>query len=113
MSVDSEDFEHAGLNCRITKTRQRHWCGYVECPDDLGPVRWTSDYDSKHNDVLRPEVEVWGGITYGPDQSGWVGFDDAHARPRAGAPRRRLRQGGRPRGDQAPRRADRRTRGTG
>jgi hypothetical protein len=22
---------------------------------------------------------VWGGITYGPDDDGWVGFDDAHS----------------------------------
>jgi len=31
-------------------------------------------------EVHSPEVDVHGGITYGPDEDGWVGFDDAHAR---------------------------------
>ena len=73
-------FNHVGLACKIVKTNLGHWCGYVQIPDDLGPVRWTTDYDSKHNEVLEAEVDVWGGITYGPDDEGWVGFDDAHAR---------------------------------
>jgi hypothetical protein len=75
-----EQFSHADLDCRIVKKRMGHWCGYVQTPDDLGPVRWTSDYDSKHEEVLDAEVDVWGGITYGPTDDGWVGFDDAHSR---------------------------------
>jgi hypothetical protein len=77
---DTERFSHAGLSCRIVQMDMGHWCGYVQIPDDLGPVRWTSDYDSKHDEVLEAEVDIWGGITYGPDDDGWVGFDDAHAR---------------------------------
>jgi hypothetical protein len=77
---DTERFTHAGLSCKIVHQDLGHWCGYVQIPDDLGPVRWTSDYDSKHNEVIDAEVDVWGGITYGPDDDGWVGFDDAHAR---------------------------------
>lgn len=75
-----EDFEHAGLECKIIKTDMGHWCGYVRRPEAAEPVRWTSDYDSKHDVLLEAEVEVWGGITYGPDEDGWVGFDDAHSR---------------------------------
>ena len=78
--TDKERFKHAGLNCEIIKTKMGHWCGYVQIPDDLGPVRWRADYDSKHDNILEPEVDVWGGITYGPNDEGWVGFDDAHAR---------------------------------
>jgi len=77
---DVERFEQAGLNCKIIRTDLGHWCGYVQIPDGLGPIRWTFDYDSKHNEVLDAEVDVWGGITYGPDGDGWVGFDDAHSR---------------------------------
>jgi len=79
---DTEQFTHADLNCKIVQTDMGHWCGYVQIPDDddLGPVRWTSDYDSKHGEVLDAEVDAWGGITYGPDDDGWVGFDDAHSR---------------------------------
>ena len=76
---DSERFSHAGLDCKIVQMRQGHWCGYVRRPEDVEPVRWTSDYNSKQDDVIDAEVEVWGGITYGPDEDGWVGFDDAHA----------------------------------
>jgi hypothetical protein len=75
-----EQFKHAGLDCKIINQELGHWCGYVQIPDALGPVRWTSDYDSKHDEVLEAEVEVWGGVTYGPDEDGWVGFDDAHSR---------------------------------
>lgn len=74
------EFEHAGLNCRLVRQDLGHWCGYVQRPDDAEPVRWTSDYDSKHDRVIDAEVDVWGGITYGPDEDGWVGFDDAHSR---------------------------------
>lgn len=77
---DTERFDHAGLECKILQTDLGHWCGYVRIPDDLGPVRWTSDYNSKHDEVIEAEVDVWGGITYGPDDDGWVGFDDAHSR---------------------------------
>jgi hypothetical protein len=76
----TEQFRHAGLDCEIVRQDRGHWCGYVQIPVGLGPVRWTSDYDSKHEEVLAAEVDVWGGITYGPDDEGWVGFDDAHAR---------------------------------
>jgi len=76
----TERFTHADLDCKIVQTSMGHWCGYVQIPNDLGPVRWTSDYDSKHDEVLDAEVDVWGGITYGPDDDGWVGFDDGHAR---------------------------------
>lgn len=79
-SADTERFKHGGLDCKVIRMNQGHWCGYVQIPDDLGPVRWTSDYDSKYDEILEAEVDVWGGITYGPDDDGWVGFDDAHAR---------------------------------
>jgi hypothetical protein len=75
-----ERFTHADLSCKIVRTDLGHWCGYVRRPEDVEPIRWTSDYDSKHDDTLDAEVDVWGGITYGPDEDGWVGFDDAHAR---------------------------------
>jgi hypothetical protein len=77
----AEHFEHAGLDCKIVKTSLGHWCGYVRRPESVEPVRWMSDYDSKHDEVLDAEVDVWCGITYGPDADGWVGFDDAHATP--------------------------------
>lgn len=78
--MSSEEFKHVGLDCKVVKTDMGHWCGYVRRPEDVEPVRWTSDYDSKHDEVIDAEVDVWGGVTYGPDDDGWVGFDDAHAR---------------------------------
>jgi len=76
----SNEFRHAGLDCKIVKTSLGHWCGYVRRPEEVEPIRWTSDYDSKHGTVLKAEIDVWGGVTYGPDEDGWVGFDDAHSR---------------------------------
>lgn len=77
--MTTEHFTHEGLNCKMIRHAQvGHWCGYVQVPESVGPVRWTSDYDSKHDEILDAEVDVWGGITYGPDSENWVGFDDAH-----------------------------------
>jgi len=73
------EFEHAGLDCYTIQTDMGHYCGYVQRPEDVEPVRWTPDYDSKHEEILEAEVEVFGGVTYGPDDEGWVGFDDGHA----------------------------------
>jgi len=75
----TERFTHADLDCKIVQTSMGHWCGYVQIPN-VGPVRWTSDYDSKHDEVVDAEIDVWCGVTYGPDDDGWVGFDDAHSR---------------------------------
>jgi len=79
-SSEVERWTHAELDCKIVKQDMGHWCGYVRRPDDVEPVRWQSDYDSKHGEILEAEVDVWGGITFGPDEDGWIGFDDAHAR---------------------------------
>jgi len=73
------EFRHAGLDCKIVRTDMGHWCGYVRIPDNTGPVRCTSDYDIKSGEHLNADVDVWGGVTYGPDSDGWVGFDDAHS----------------------------------
>jgi hypothetical protein len=73
-------FEHAGLDCKLVKQNLGHWCGYVQRPEAVEPLRWRGEYDEKHDEVKEAEIEVWGGVTYGPDGNGWVGFDDAHAR---------------------------------
>lgn len=78
--TDREEFRHAELDCKIIKTEMGHWCGYVRRPEAVETVRWTSDYDSKHDEILDAEVDVWGGVTYGPDEERWVGFDDGHSR---------------------------------
>lgn len=77
--IPSEHFAHEGLDCKIVHTNMGHWCGYVRRPEAVEPVRWTSDFDSDYDELFEAEVDVWGGITYGPDEEGWVGFDDAHA----------------------------------
>ena len=39
------------------------------------------DCDHPWNDIYRAqeEISVHGGVTYGPDENGWVGFDTLHA----------------------------------
>lgn len=46
------------------------WCGYVNLPDDH-PWRRMAQEDIP--------VRVHGGLTYGPDGDGWIGFDMMHA----------------------------------
>lgn len=72
-------FTHCGLECKVVKQDLGHWCGYVKRPESVEPVRWRGQWDNKNDELHESEVDVWGGVTYGPDDEGWVGFDDAHA----------------------------------
>lgn len=64
-----EEWEENGVPCRVMKHPMGHYMGYVkvDAPDDL-PMEYGY-----------PDVEAPGGITYGPDEDGWIGFDTAHA----------------------------------
>lgn len=77
--TEAEHFTHEGLDCKIVSRTGGYWCGYVRRPEGVEPVRWTSEYDANTDEVVDADVDVWGGITYGPDEDGWVGFDDAHS----------------------------------
>lgn len=59
-------FNHAGLDCVVLNMKDRHYCGYVKTPFD-GHFKEFEDY-----------VDVHGGLSYGLDEDGWVGFDTAH-----------------------------------
>ena len=50
-------------------TEMGHRCGYVKLPE--GHLCRDMDYD----DI---PIEVHGGLTYGPSENGWVGFDCGH-----------------------------------
>lgn len=75
----NEVFQHENLDCKIIRVDLGHYCGYVRRPEDIEPVQWRQDYDHVDDEIIEADVDVWGGITYGPDDDGWVGFDDAHA----------------------------------
>lgn len=75
---DTEHFTHEGLDCKIVTPTGGYWCGYVRRPEAVEPVRWRSEYDDDNDEVIDAEVDVWGGVTYGPGEDGWVGFDDHH-----------------------------------
>jgi hypothetical protein len=89
-----------GLNCAIMwGGRMGHFNGYVQLPPHSAdrvlaevyeivdreeraefreqhglppePTSWTSGYDAL-------DVDAPGGLTYGPNEDGWVGFDTAH-----------------------------------
>jgi len=53
--------------------RPAHFCGYVKT--NFGPA-WS--YDDIRG-YLGGLVDAHGGLTYGVDENGWVGFDCAHA----------------------------------
>lgn len=73
------DWTHRGIRCAIYNIRERHYCGYVQMPEELvGEIRTVSTYDEIVG-VIEADLNVNGGITYGPDDDGWVGFDTAHS----------------------------------
>lgn len=74
-----KEWTHRGLECELKKNRLGHFTGYVRVPDDrLGEVRFHSSVDELDGHTP-PDVEAPGGITYGPDDEGVIGFDTAHA----------------------------------
>jgi hypothetical protein len=77
--MTTKRFTHAGLQCKVVKTPAGHWCGYVKVLGSLSSVQWRQDYDHGSGELVPVDVDVHGGITYGLDDEGWVGFDDAHA----------------------------------
>lgn len=85
---------HAGLNCAIYWGRSS-FNGYVQLP----PGHVEREFAEAYTEVKRQDFEaepdpLWrrfipsgydlvsaeahGGLTYGPDEQGWVGFDTAH-----------------------------------
>jgi hypothetical protein len=68
-----ETWTHSGLRCRVVKLGMGHYCGYVRSMFD---DRWTcEDFHGWPHSL----IEVHGGLTYGVDEDGWLGFDCAHA----------------------------------
>lgn len=69
-----------GLEC-VIRAGLASLNGYVRLPED-SPDRLFGEAaeaaDQPGYDLLS-EVDVHGGLTYGPDEHGWVGFDTAHA----------------------------------
>lgn len=58
-----------GLVCAVGRNPLSTLNGYVQLPDEH-PLRFRSD--------LKDIVSVHGGITWGPDDDGWVGWDTLH-----------------------------------
>lgn len=78
-TVVLEDWTHEGIRCALYRIRESHYCGYVQMPEGLvGEIRTRSNYDELDG-FIEPDIEAHGGVTYGPDDDGWIGFDTAHA----------------------------------
>ena len=61
-------WEHEGIECAILHhPRFPHCNGYARLPDALAGCD------------VEELFEIHGGINYGPDEEGWIGFDTAHA----------------------------------
>lgn len=77
MSIEDTDALKDGTahGCRfkVIQTDMGHFCGYVRT--NLGPG-WHYDDLMGFPHTL---IEAHGGLTYGPDEDGWLGFDCAHA----------------------------------
>lgn len=67
-------WKYWGRECKIVKNPIGHYCGYVKTliGDEL-------NHPSDRLYEIYKIAEVHGGITYGPDNDGWIGFDTGHA----------------------------------
>lgn len=76
-----ERWNHNGVECAISPSPMGGMNGYIQIPKDArqssGPPspehHWLSAED------LEDSLHCHGGITYGPDEEGWLGFDTGHA----------------------------------
>lgn len=68
---------HRTKRCKVVKNEVGHWCGYTQT--SLRGFMDTDLYDHGGHEAVRI-LSVHGGLTYGPDDNGWVGFDCGHAR---------------------------------
>lgn len=69
-------WRHEGRPCVIVNVRGTHYCGYSrtylrDLSHDV-----TSKY-SEHGDIILFDIN--GGLTYGPDECNFVGFDCGHS----------------------------------
>lgn len=68
----TQAWEHQGLLCAINAGSMSNFNGYVQLPEGHP---WQI-LDLQHDDG---DIEVHGGITFGPHASKWIGFDTNHA----------------------------------
>jgi hypothetical protein len=61
-----------GLECTIRSSGMEFFNGYVRLPSEHAGFGATYDQ-------LNRSISVHGGLTYGVDPDGWVGFDTGHA----------------------------------
>jgi len=61
---------HEGIDCAMAQSPMLGVNGYVKVPPEV-----ILPYDEYHDVALNAH----GGITYGPDSAGWIGFDTGHA----------------------------------
>lgn len=76
-----ERWNHGGIECAICPSPQGGLNGYVQIPAEAR--RPNPPPSPEHGwlsaDVLTATIHCHGGITYGPDEDGWLGFDTGHA----------------------------------
>lgn len=74
---ESREWEYRGMECRVTKNDLGHWCGYVKTALQGFTNEHLFDVEGHEHQRL---IDVHGGLSYGPDEAGWAGFDCGHAR---------------------------------
>jgi hypothetical protein len=70
--------------------QESHYAGYVQLTDEELDVVQLRSKVSDTGAYVSPDISVHGGITYGPDEDNWVGFDYAHAGDVCEHPERKL-----------------------
>lgn len=60
----AKEWTYDGYDCQIVIVNENHYCGYVK-----------TELDGDYTDY---NTDVHGGLTYGTDSDGWIGFDCAH-----------------------------------
>lgn len=78
---ERKEWRYAGMNCALQKNDIGHWCGYVQTEHTVWQAP-TCPPLSGHRPTGESAVyllSAHGGITYGPDEEGWIGFDCGHS----------------------------------
>lgn len=65
----------SGVDWCVNRTDWGTFNGYARIP--VGHP-WRAQPEGEYLDGLADPPQVHGGVTYGPDEHGWIGFDTAH-----------------------------------
>lgn len=73
--TETKHWVYDGRECKVVRIPAGHYCGYAKTPLRFAP----NDTGEVTGNGIFHLIEIHGGISYGVDEDGWLGFHTAHS----------------------------------